>query len=80
MTSASILWFNKSVPTGFSDPLHSPAFAELARSPDHLHAFTRARKRPLPALLGALPSFRGGRVQRPALRRSMILFPAVEVR
>lgn len=46
-----------------SDHLHSPAFADLARSPDHPHAFTRTRKLPLPTLLGALLSFRGGSVQ-----------------
>jgi hypothetical protein len=35
----------------------------LARSPDHPQAFTRARKLPLPTLLGALLSFRGASVQ-----------------
>lgn len=55
--------FPQSVLTDFSDHLHSPAFADLARSPDHPQAFTRARKLPLPTLLGALLSFRGGSVQ-----------------
>jgi len=49
--------------TDFSDHLHSPAFARAARSPDHPQAFTRARKLPLPTLVGALLSFRGGSVQ-----------------
>lgn len=35
----------------------------MARSPDHPQAFTRARKLPLPTLLGALLSFRGASVQ-----------------
>lgn len=43
--------------------MHSPAFAQLARSPDHPTAFTRARKLPLPTLIAALLSFRGGSVQ-----------------
>ena len=55
--------FAQSILTDFSDHLHSPAFAEMARSPDHPQAFTRARKLPLPALLGALMSFRGASVQ-----------------
>lgn len=55
--------FSQSILTDFSDHLHSPAFAETARSPDHPQAFTRARKLPLPTLLGALLSFRGASVQ-----------------
>ena len=55
--------FAQSLLTDFSDHLHSPAFAETARSPDHPNAFTRARKLPLPTLLGALLSFRGASVQ-----------------
>lgn len=55
--------FAQSVLTEFSDHLHSPAFAETARSPDHPQAFTRARKLPLPTLVGALLSFRGASVQ-----------------
>lgn len=47
----------------FSDHLHSRAFADLARDPDHPNAFTRTRKLPLPTLLGALLSFRGASVQ-----------------
>ena len=35
----------------------------MARSPDHPQGFTRARKLPLPTLLGALLSFRGASVQ-----------------
>lgn len=35
----------------------------MARSPHHPQAFTRTRKLPLPTLLGALLSFRGGSVQ-----------------
>ena len=35
----------------------------MSRSPDHPQAFTRARKLPLPTLLGALLSFRGASVQ-----------------
>ncbi len=50
--------------TGFCLHLHSPAFAESARSPDHPpSAFTRARKLPLPILVTALLSFRGGIAQ-----------------
>ncbi len=33
-------------------------FARLARHPEHPHAFTRSRKLPLPALIGALLSMR----------------------
>lgn len=55
--------FAQSILTDFSDHLHSPAFAEMARSPDHPQAFTRSRKLPLPTLLGALMSFRGASVQ-----------------
>ena len=47
----------------FSDHLHSPTFAEAARSPDHPQAFTRSRKLPLPTLLAALLSFRRASVQ-----------------
>lgn len=35
----------------------------MARSPEHPQAFTRSRKLPLPTLLAALLSFRGGSVQ-----------------
>ena len=49
--------------TDLRDHLHSPAFAELARSPDHPTAFTRSRKLPLATLVCALLSFRGGSVQ-----------------
>lgn len=49
--------------TDLSEHLHSAAFAAEARSPDHPSAFTRSRKLPLPTLLGALLSFRGGSVQ-----------------
>lgn len=55
--------FAQSILTDLRDHLHSPAFAQLARSPDHPKAFTRSRKLPLPTLLGALLSFRGGSVQ-----------------
>ena len=55
--------FAQSILTDFSDHLHSPAFAETARSPDHPQAFTRARKLPLPTLVSALLSFRGASVQ-----------------
>jgi hypothetical protein len=55
--------FAQFILTDFSDHLHSPAFAQLARSPDHPQAFTRARKLPLPTLVGALLSFRGGSIQ-----------------
>ena len=54
--------FAQSFLTDFRDHLHSTAFADLARSPDHPNAFTRARKLPLPTLLAALLSFRGGSV------------------
>lgn len=47
----------------FCDHLRSPAFAQQARSPDHPQAFTRTRKLPLPTLIAALLSFRGGSVQ-----------------
>lgn len=49
--------------TDFRDHLHSPGFAQMARSPDHPKAFTRSRKLPLPTLIAALLSFRGGSVQ-----------------
>lgn len=55
--------FAQSILTDLRDHLHSPAFAQLARSPDHPKAFTRSRKLPLPTLLAALLSFRGGSVQ-----------------
>lgn len=55
--------FAQSFLTDFCDHLQSPAFAQLARSPDHPTAFTRARKLPLPTLIAALLSFRGGSVQ-----------------
>ena len=39
-----------------SQQIASDEFAELARHPDHPKAFTRSRKLPLPALIGALLS------------------------
>ncbi len=55
--------FAQSFLADFCSHLYSPAFAESARSPDHPQAFTRTRKLPLPTLIAALLSFRGGSVQ-----------------
>ena len=41
-----------------SDRIHSEEFAKVARHPDCPNAFTRSRKLPLPALIGALVSMR----------------------
>ena len=41
-----------------SQHIASDEFAKLARHPDHPIAFTRSRKLPLPALIGALLSMR----------------------
>ena len=41
-----------------SDRIHSDEFAQIARHPDSPNAFTRSRKLPLPALIGALVSMR----------------------
>jgi hypothetical protein len=41
-----------------SERISSDEFAELARHPEHPEAFTRSRKLPLPALIGALLSVR----------------------
>jgi hypothetical protein len=49
--------------TNLIEHLHSPAFADLARHPDHPRAFTRSRKLPLPTLIACLCGFRGGSVQ-----------------
>ena len=49
--------------TNLTGRLHSPAFADLARHPEHLRAFTRSRKLPLPKLVACLCGFRGGSVQ-----------------
>jgi hypothetical protein len=43
----------------FSDRIASEEFAQLARHPDSLNAFTRGRKLPLPALIASLLSMRG---------------------
>jgi len=42
-----------------SQHIASDEFAELARHPDHPKVFTRSRKLPLPALIGALLSMSG---------------------
>jgi hypothetical protein len=49
--------------TNLTEHLHSPAFADLARHPEHPRAFTRSRKLPLPTLIACLCGFRGGSVQ-----------------
>ena len=49
--------------TNLTGHLHSPAFAALARHPEHPGAFTRSRKLPLPTLIACLCGFRGGSVQ-----------------
>jgi hypothetical protein len=49
--------------TNLTEHLHSPAFAALARHPEHPRAFTRSRKLPLPTLIACLCGFRGGSVQ-----------------
>ena len=41
-----------------SERIHSDEFAQIARHPDSPNAFTRCRKLPLPALIGALVSMR----------------------
>ena len=41
-----------------SERISSEDFAQIARHPDHPNAFTRCRKLPLPALIGALLSMR----------------------
>jgi hypothetical protein len=49
--------------TNLTEHLHSPAFAALARHPEHPRVFTRSRKLPLPTLIACLCGFRGGSVQ-----------------
>ncbi|HMS05670.1 MAG TPA: hypothetical protein PKD73_07760, partial [Burkholderiaceae bacterium] len=48
--------FARYILTDFSAHLRSPAFAQMARSPDHPQAFSRTRKLPLPTLVCALLS------------------------
>lgn len=43
----------------FAERIHSVDFARQARHPEFPHAFTRARKLPLPALIAALLAMRG---------------------
>jgi hypothetical protein len=43
----------------FADRVASADFAQIARHPEFPQAFTRNRKLPLPALIGALVSMRG---------------------
>jgi hypothetical protein len=52
------------VPANLTEHLQSPAFADLARHPDHPRAFTRSRKLPLPKLVAYLCGFRGGGVHK----------------
>ena len=49
--------------TNLTEHFHSPAFADLARHPEHPRAFTRSRKLPLLKLVACLCGFRGGSVQ-----------------
>lgn len=46
-----------------ADEIASPEFAAQARHPEHPNAFTRTRGLPLPALVAALLTMRGGAVQ-----------------
>src|SRR5471032_2765596 len=46
-----------------SDRIASDEFAQIARHPDHPKAFTRTRKLPLPALIGALLTMRSSSQQ-----------------